>query len=249
MTGGFPLAGRVVVVTGATSGIGRAIALRLVAGGAAVTAVGRDKSRLDALPPAAAAVVPPHAPGRIMPAQVDLTDDEARAALVAGLLAGPRVDVLVHSAGAYANAPVATAALGDLDALFAANVRAPYALTQELLPALRAGGGDIVVINSSQGLRAGPGLAQFAATQQAMKAITDSLRQEVNVDGVRVCGIHPGRTATPRQEALFARECRQYPADLLLQPEDIAEVVATVLALPATAEVTDIQVRPARKTY
>jgi NADP-dependent 3-hydroxy acid dehydrogenase YdfG len=249
--GGFRLAGRVAVVTGASSGIGRAIALRLVADGAQVTAVGRDKTRLDALPAALAAGVtaPAGRPGRISPAQVDLTDDEARAALVAGLLAGPRVDIVVHSAGEYANGPHADAPLTGLDTLYQANVRAPYALTQELLPALRAGGGDVIVINSSQGLRAGPSCGQFAATQQALKAFTDSLRQEVNADGVRVCSIHPGRTATPRQERLFAQEGRPYPGDLLLQPEDVAEVVATVLALPPTAEVTDIQIRPAKKGY
>jgi NADP-dependent 3-hydroxy acid dehydrogenase YdfG len=245
----FWLAGRVAVVTGASSGIGRAVALRLVAGGARVTAIGRDKTRLDALPAAAAALTPAGCPGLLLAAQVDLTDDDARAALVGGLLAGPRVDLLVHSAGGYTNGPHAEAPLDDLDRMYAANVRAPYALTQELLPALRAGGGDIVVINSSQGLRAGPNLGQFAATQQAMKAITDSLRQEVNADGVRVCGIHPGRTATPRQEALFAQEGRAYRPELLLAAEDVAEVVAGVLALPANAEITEVHLRPAKKSY
>jgi NADP-dependent 3-hydroxy acid dehydrogenase YdfG len=324
--GAFRLAGRVAVVTGASSGIGWAVALRLVAEGARVTAVGRDKKRLDALAAAAATAAqsettcspttqnpathsptaqnpiaqnpatqsPPtqiptrqspvtqspttqspttqdlatqdparqssarqssgtrrvaDGPGELHLAQVDLTDDDARRALVAGLGAGPRVDVLVHSAGGYANGPHAEAPLGDLDWLYEANVRAPYALTQELLPALRAGGGDIVVINSSQGLRAGASLGQFAATQQAMKAITDSLRQEINAAGVRVCGIHPGRTATPRQEALFAQEGRPYQPELLLAADDVAEVVAGVLALPRNAEITEVHLRPAAKSY
>jgi len=245
----FRLAGRVAVVTGASSGIGRAVALRLVAEGARVTAVGRDKTRLDALPTAAADIAPAGCPGVLLPVQADLTDDDARAALVAGLLAGPRVDVLVHSAGGYSNGPHAEAELADLDWLYAANVRAPYALTQELLPALRSGGGDVIVINSSQGLRAGASLGQFAATQQAMKAITDSLRQEINADEVRVCGIHPGRTATPRQETLFAQEGRRYQPDLLLAAEDVARVVAGVLTMPANAEITEVHLRPAKKSY
>ncbi|WP_049807095.1 SDR family NAD(P)-dependent oxidoreductase [Pseudofrankia inefficax] len=247
--GEFRLAGRVAVVTGASSGIGRAVALRLVAEGARVTAVGRDKSRLDALPAAAAEVAPAGCPGSLRQAQADLTDDDARGALVAGLLAGPRVDILVHSAGGYTNGPHADAPLDDLDWLYAANVRAPYALTQELLPALRAGGGDVIVINSSQGLHAGPNLGQFAATQHAMRAVTDSLRQEINADGIRVCGVHPGRTATPRQEALFAQEGRSYRPDLLLAAEDVAEVVAGVLTLPANAEITEVHLRPAKKSY
>ncbi|MBL7487854.1 SDR family NAD(P)-dependent oxidoreductase [Frankia sp. AgB1.9] len=247
--GEFRLAGRVAVVTGASSGIGRAVALRLVAEGAQVTAVGRDKSRLDALPAAAAEITPAGCPGALRQAQADLTDDDARGALVAGLLAGPRVDILVHSAGGYTNGAHADAPLDDLDWLYAANVRAPYALTQELLPALRAGGGDVIVINSSQGLHAGPNLGQFAATQHAMRAVTDSLRQEINADGIRVCGVHPGRTATPRQEALFAQEGRAYRPDLLLAAEDVAEVVAGVLTLPANAEITEVHLRPAKKSY
>ncbi|MBX6388568.1 MAG: SDR family NAD(P)-dependent oxidoreductase [Frankia sp.] len=239
------LAGRTAVVTGASSGIGRAIALRLVTEGATVTAVGRDKTRLDELPGA----LPPGAPGRIIPAQVDLTDDEARAALVADLSAGPRVDVLVHSAGSYLAGPHAQARVDDLDAQYAANVRAPYALTQQLLPMLRAGGGDLVVVNSSQGVRAAGNTGQFAATQHALKAIADSLRQEVNADGVRVCSIHLGRTATPRQEAIFAAEGRPYQPELLVQPSDVADVVVTVLTLPRGAEVTEIHLRPARKSY
>jgi NADP-dependent 3-hydroxy acid dehydrogenase YdfG len=247
---GGRLAGRVAVVTGASSGVGRAIALRLAAEGAVVTAVGRDKTRLDALPGAAARVASTGAGGgQLNPAQVDLTDDEARRALAASLLAGKRLDILVHSAGGYASGPHADAALDDLDALYAANVRAPYALTQELLPALRTGGGDIVVVNSSQGVRAGANAGQFAATQHAMRAITDSLRQEVNAAGIRVCGIHLGRTATPRQEAIFASEGRPYAPELLVQPQEVAEVVTGVLSLPPGAEVTEIHLRPAKKSY
>ena len=109
----FRFAGRIAVVSGASSGIGRAIALRLVAEGANVTAVGRDKARLDELLAAgnSASGGADGGPGRIIPVQVDLTDDEARRAFVADLSAGPRVDLLIHSAGAYSrgdhvNAPI-----------------------------------------------------------------------------------------------------------------------------------------------
>ena len=240
------LAGRIAVVTGASSGIGQAIALRLVAEGATVNAVGRDKVRLDQLLAAATAT---GAPGRMNPAQVDLTDDDARRALVAGLSAGPRVNLLIHSAGAYGRGDHVDAPIRDLDALYASNVRAPYALTQELLPVLRAGGGDIVVVNSTQGIRAAGGVGQYGATQHAMRAITDSLRQEVNADGIRVCSIYLGRTATPRQEVIFAKEGRPYAPELLVQPADVAEVLMAVLALPTNAEVTEIRLRPAKKSY
>lgn len=240
------LAGRFAVVTGASSGIGQAIAFRLVAEGATVNAVGRDQVRLDQL---SASAIATGGPGRIIPAQVDLTDDDARRALVAGLSAGPRVDLLIHSAGVHSRGDHINALIRDLDALYASNVRAPYALTQELLPALSAGGGDIVVVNSTQGIRAAGGVGQYAATQHAMRAITDSLRQEVNADGVRVCSIHLGRTASPLQEAIFAKEGRPFVPELLVQPADVAEVLMAVLALPTNAEVTEIHLRPAKKTY
>jgi NADP-dependent 3-hydroxy acid dehydrogenase YdfG len=213
-----------------------------------VTAVGRNKVRLDRLLAAATATATGGL-GRINSAQVDLTDDDARRALVAGLSVGPRVDVLVHSAGAYSSGAHADAPIQDLDTLHATNVRAPYALIQELLPMLRAGGGDIVVVNSTQGLRAAGNVGQVAATQHAMRAIADSLRQEVNKDGIRVCSIHLGRTATPRQEAIFAKEGRPYAPELLVQPEHVANVVVTVIALPAESEVTEIHLRPAVKSY
>jgi NADP-dependent 3-hydroxy acid dehydrogenase YdfG len=248
----YPLAGRTAVVTGASGGIGRAIALGLVAKGAVVTGVGRDKVRLGQLaatPSAASANVTTHGPGRIVPVQVDLTDDDARRAFVANLSVGPRVNLLVHSAGGYRRGLHSDAPIDDLDALYSSNVRAPYALTQELLPMLRDGGGDIVVVNSTQGIQAARGVGQYAATQHAMRAITDSLRQEVNESGVRVCNIYLGRTATPRQEAIFADEGRPYAPELLVQPEDVASVVVTVATLQPGAEVTEIHLRPAAKSY
>jgi NADP-dependent 3-hydroxy acid dehydrogenase YdfG len=236
------LAGRVALVTGASGGIGRAVASRLVSEGASVTAIGRDKDRLESLLRAVDG-------SRINLRQVDLTDDRSRCALVTELSSGPRVDLLVLSAGVYSRGGHNDAPLQSLDDLLATNVRAPYALIQALLPSLRAGGGDLVVVNSSQGIRASGGLGQYAATQHAMRAITDSLRQEVNGDGVRVCIIHTGRVATPMQEKIFRDEGRPYRADLLLQPDDIATVVMTVLSLPDEAEITEIHLRPAKKTY
>lgn len=246
------LAGRNAVVTGASGGIGRAIALRLIAEGARVTAVGRNKERLESLLSAASAGSDPAAAGgdaAIMLRQVDLTDDKSRSALVAELSDGARVDLLVHSAGAHSRGAHNDALIQSLDDLYGSNVRAPYALIQELLPMLRAGGGDIVVVNSTQGVRAAGDVGQYAATQHAMRAITDSLRQEVNKDGVRVCSIHLGRAATPMQQAILREEGRPYMPELLLQPADVATVVVTVAGLPAAAEVTEIHLRPAKKSY
>jgi NADP-dependent 3-hydroxy acid dehydrogenase YdfG len=128
-------------------------------------------------------------------------------------------------------------------------VRGPYLLTQALLPLLRACHGQIVFVNSTVGLEARAGVGQYASTQHALRAIADALRAEVNPDGVRVLSVYLGRTATARQARIFRLEGRPYAPELLIQPEDVAEMVLATLRLPRTAEVTEIRMRPLVKSY
>lgn len=159
------------------------------------------------------------------------------------------LDVLVLSSGVIALASHEEAQLDEFDDQFRANVRAPYLLTQRLLPLLKASCGEVVFINSTVGLQARAGVGQYAATQHAFKAIADSLRDEVNGAGVRVLSVFPGRTATERIAMIFRREGRTYRAEALLQPEDIAAMVVAAVSLPRTAEVTEIKMRPFVKSY
>ena len=221
------LNGRHALVTGATGGIGEAIAVALADAGASVVVAGRDRERL--------AEVAGRAGGATAVAG-DLTrreDAEALAAAAAG------VEILVHSAGFYAR--------GDdpdvFESQLSANLVAPYRLTHLLLDSLQ----DLVFINSSQGLSASPGVAQFAATQHGLRAVADALRGEVNDSGTRVLTVHVGRTATSRQERIFALEGRAYAPERLMQPEDVARVVLTALVLPRTAEMTNVSIRPTQK--
>jgi NADP-dependent 3-hydroxy acid dehydrogenase YdfG len=158
------------------------------------------------------------------------------------------LDILVHSAGIFQMGPLGQSAVSDLDSLYRTNVRGPYLLTKVLLPMLIARKGQIVFINSSVGLTARAGVGAYAATKHALKAIADSLRAEVNELGVRVISVYPGRTATPQQERICQQEQRPYQPDRLLQPEDVAQAVLNALAMPRTAEVTDIQIRPMLKS-
>jgi NADP-dependent 3-hydroxy acid dehydrogenase YdfG len=159
------------------------------------------------------------------------------------------IDMLLHSAGAISFGRVEAAPIKDFDWQYSTNVRGPYALTQALLPMLRSRQGQIVFINSSAGLSTKANCAQYAATKHALKAIADSLREELNVDGVRVLSLFLGRTATSMQEAVHKAEGRTYHPELFLQPEDVAAVVMNALGLPRTAEVTDIHIRPLIKSY
>ena len=230
------------LVTGAGSGIGRAIALALGREGMRVHLVSRTRAALEAV----AAQIGSGA--RVCPA--DLRSEEDVRALAEALRRdSAALDVLVHSAGAIASGPMRDAKIEDLDEQYQANLRGPYLLTQLLLEPLIASRGQIVFINSSVGLASRANAGQFAATQHALKAVADSLRAEVNSHGVRVLSVHPGRTATPRQERLYRGANEAYRPELLMQPDDVAAMVLASLRLPRSAEVTEIQMRPLAKSY
>jgi NADP-dependent 3-hydroxy acid dehydrogenase YdfG len=232
------------VVTGATSGIGRAIAIVLAQRGHRVLAIGRNRSELDGLET--------QSQGRIIGRAIDMLDDQALDSVAQELtLPDSRIGALVHCAGVYMNSALATTPVAELDRMFRSNVRAPFLLTQLLLGPLERASGYLVVINSSAGIseNIGTGAGAHAALQHANRVMADVWRQELNSRGIRVLSIYPGRTNTPRIERLFAQEGRKYSPELLLQPEDIAEFVALAVGLRSTVELTDIKIRPARKSY
>lgn len=234
-----PLAGRIAVVTGASSGIGRAIGIALSREGAQLCAVGRNPVTL------AETVAAARRFSQVRDFQIDLTLEENLQPLLEYLAEVGRLDILIHCAGVIHQDLMERARIEDLDLQYATNVRAPYFLTQRLLPLLTAACGQIVFINSSVGQTAKrPEVGQYAATKHALRAIADSLREEMNPKGVRVLSVYLGRTATPMQEALCRQEGNAYHQETLLQPEDVASIVVQALLLPSTAEVTDISIRP-----
>ena len=133
--------------------------------------------------------------------------------------------------------------------MYRTHVRAPFRLTSALISLLERGKGYLIFVNSSAGLSARAGAGAYSATHFAARALADCWRAELNQRGVRVLMIHPGRTATPLIEAVFALEGREFDPQLLLQPSDIARIVLAALDLPATAELTSVSLRPSRKTY
>ena len=238
------LAGQVAVVTGASRGIGEAIARALAAQGATLCLVGRERATLEAV--ARRAPAPRDGGHRCLPA--DLGDDADEDRLAATLLGElPAVHVVVHAAGLLGWGPLAQAPAGEFDAQYRINVRAPFVLTQRLLPRLQAVQGQVVFVNSSAGVSARANVAQYAATKHALKAVADSLREEVNASGVRVLSLYVGRTATRMQAELHAVEGKAYDPLSLIQPEDVAGLAVHALSLPRTVEVTEIALRPLRK--
>jgi NAD(P)-dependent dehydrogenase (short-subunit alcohol dehydrogenase family) len=236
---------KVAAVTGATSGIGRAIAIALAKLGAEVCLVARRRDVLEEVAREAQS-----GGGRARSYATDWTRDEDIAALAEGLERDfGRANILVVCGGIMVHSWLEQATAENLDLHYRATFRGPYRMIQLLVPLLRRGQGQIVFINSSAALRSSAGVGQYAAMQHALRAAADSLRDEVNGDGIRVLSVYAGRTATPRMEALYAQEGRPYRPKLLMQPEDVAAMVACALALPRTAEVTDISLRPMLKSY
>ncbi len=225
------------LVTGASSGIGRALTLKLAHAEASLHLVGRDEAALAELARQA----------RSWGAQaktyvLDLTDEEAVKSF-AETFSAP-LDILVHSAGTLSLGALKDASVVDFDVQYRLNVRAPYLLTQLFLEKLQYTQGQIVFINSGAGLSARAEWGQYAATKHALKAVADSLRAEVSGSGMRVTSVYPGRTASPMQQKAHEYEGKPYDPKKFVQPDDVATVILGALTLPQTVEMTDVSVRP-----
>ena len=227
------------IVTGGSSGIGAAIARELGTAGFRVALIARSAGDLEDVAEDIRA-----SGGEATPYPVDLTDDAELTAFVDALAPGLPLTALVHSAGRVSLGPIGDADVADLDAQYRLNVRAPWLLTQKLLPRLRAAHGHVVFINSGAGLSAKAEWSQYAASKFALRAIADSLRSEEASNGVRVTSVYPGRIAGPMQERVREMEGEPYRAEDYAQPEDVAQQVRALLELPSRATVTDVSVRP-----
>lgn len=215
------------LITGATRGIGREV-VRLLADHTLVL-IGRDIKALGELAgslPAATFVIADFAAPDAIP--VDGWPE--------------RVDGVVHCAGIAGQFTVADTVPATYERMFTLNVVAVAELTRRLLPALRAAGGTVVVVNSGQGLRVVGDSAAYAASKHALRAYADALR--ANEPDVRVSSVYPGRVATEMQVALRAQENAPYEPERYLAPTTVARVIVDALMLPADAVLTDVTLTP-----
>jgi short-subunit dehydrogenase len=231
---------RVAVITGGGTGVGAAVALALAEESTSIYLIGRRREALEAV---AAKVQTLGVEATCYSA--DLASESGQLGLTRRLTSElPYIDVLVQNAAMCVPDSVDRACLEDLDRHYQTNVRAPYVLTKALLPMLKARRGQVVFVNSSSGISAKPMFSQYDLTKHALKALADSLRAEVNPDGIRVLSVYLGRTATDMQARLRRASDTPYRPELLLQPLDVALVIRNALNLPRTAEVTDVHIRP-----
>ncbi|WP_409331090.1 SDR family NAD(P)-dependent oxidoreductase [Trujillonella humicola] len=225
---------RTALVTGASRGLGRALAAALADRGWRLVVDGRDAARLAAV----VAALP--RPGRVTAVPGDVADPAHRAALAAA--AGDRLDVLVNNAGALGPVPLphlADLAPDDLRQLFEVNAVAPLALVQAVLPALRAAGGAVLDVSSDAAVEAYPGWGGYGASKAALDRLTAVLAAEE--PGLRVYAVDPGdmatdmhRAAAPEDEGLPAPET-VVPALLRLLEDDAPSGRYRAADLPAVA--------------
>lgn len=230
-------AGKVAVVTGASSGIGRAIAATLVQAGASVVLVSRDAA---ALAEAAAAVG-----GATHTVAADVTAADAPARIIGGAVERfGGLDLLVNAAGVIGTA--ATDATPDdlYDRMMAINVRAPFRLMREAFPHLKARRGNVVNISSVNGLRAFAGVAVYCASKAALDHLSRCAALDWAPHGVRVNCVNPGVTVTnlhrrggmdeTRYAAFLERAKETHPLGRPGTPEDIAAAVLFVASEQAS---------------
>lgn len=215
----------VAIVTGAASGIGRAISQVLQADGMTVIALDLDEQ--------AAAQISPHAVG------LDVADADRVAAVMAQVLQRwPRIDVLVNNAGITGSAAATTAhetPVDEFDRVIAVNVRGPFLCSRAVLPSMiAAGGGQIITIASAAGIVAFPGRCAYTTSKGAALQFARSVAVDYGHLGIRSNAICPGMVQTPMtqwrldQPELRARVEAQIPLGRVATPNEIADAVSVL---------------------
>ncbi|RAO63657.1 3-oxoacyl-[acyl-carrier-protein] reductase [Micromonospora saelicesensis] len=222
------------LVTGSTSGIGRATALKLARAGVRVIVSGRNAER------GLEVVEQIHAEGgKADFVAADLRDAQSAVELAARATqaaesAGGTLDILVNNAAIGAGGPTAGTEESTFDAVLGTNLKAPFYLVANLAPAMAArGGGAIVNVSTLAAEVALPGLSVYGASKAALDLLTKSWAAEFGPAGVRVNSVRPGPTRTPGSEALgevLEQLAAQAPLGFIADPEDIAAVIAFLVS-------------------
>jgi NADP-dependent 3-hydroxy acid dehydrogenase YdfG len=251
-----PLNGAVALVTGASSGIGAATARRLAAEGAAVALIARRRDRLDQVADDIAGVG-----GHAVAVEADLTDpDEAERAVQDTLDRFGRLDVLVNNAGIMLLGTALHTTLDEWDRMISLNLSALLHVTHAAVPYLIDAAStaprqvaDIVNVSSTAGRVARPGSSVYNLTKFGLNGFTESLRQELQPERVRVSIVEPGTVDTELVNHLgdTTRDAarRQVSGIEALRAEDIADAIGYIVSRERRVAVNEMLVRAADQTW
>lgn len=245
------LAGKVVLVTGASSGIGEAAALALAAEGARVAVAARRLERLNALVARIAA-----SGGDARAFAADVTIESAATDLVerVGQACG-RLDILVNSAGVMGIGPLESEPPDEWRRMFDTNVLAAMVTTQAAVKLMRAaGGGHVVTVSSALARAALPGNTAYAMTKSALNSFAEGLRKELIAHRIRVTNIAPGAVESEITHGVSDPALRQAVEERrartpMLTSADVANAIVYALTQPAHVGINEIVMRPAGQEF
>jgi NAD(P)-dependent dehydrogenase (short-subunit alcohol dehydrogenase family) len=231
------LTGKSAVVTGATRGIGRAIAERLAAQGCNVAIAARHEEECRAL----AERITQQGHGQAIGVATDVRRHEDCERLITQAVKSfGGLNILINNAGIGGFRPVDKMDVAHWDRVIATNLNSLFYCSHAALPHLKRAGGWIINIGSLAGKNAFPGGAAYNASKFGLIGFSEAIMQEVRHDNVRVSYIMPGSVATEFEGSA------DWAADWMIQPQDIAQIVIDLLATPARTLPSRVEVRPSK---
>lgn len=228
---------RTVWITGAGSGIGKALARTFVAHGDVVLATGRDNQKLEMLRREAA-----EEPGTLVIAQCDLKKAGEVTSVAEKLIREQGgLDILINNAGVTYFRDFESTSIEQFDEVMETNLRGVFLVTKTILPGMiRKGGGTIINIVSYAGKAVYTGSSVYAASKAGVDALMNVVRAETREKGIKIVNVHPGAVLTP----IWHPKHQERYRERMMKPEEIAPMIYEISCQPASMMVEDIVIRP-----
>lgn len=242
------IAGKVVVITGASSGLGEATARLLAAEGASVVLGARRADRIQALAEELVANG-----GKALALPTDVTDySQVKRLVDAAVQSYGRLDVMINNAGVMPHSPLERLKIDDWNRMIDVNIKGVlYGIATALPYMQQQKSGHIINVSSVAGHKVRPGAVVYAATKTAVRVISEGLRMEVKPYNIRTTVISPGAVATELPESVtepdVAENLRRFYAEFAIPADSFARMVAFVIGQPEEVDVNEILFRPTRQ--